>query len=314
MVSSGSSAAPFGASPETLLDVAVAIAENGAGRVPTETLTEAARESAPLITQVEPAKVRAGLEAVILGRSLEEALQWMHQAGLLAVLAARARGDGRLLAGGGAAAQGRLGAHQAGRAAVGAAAARALGGAAARHRQGADADLHARRRRALPPARRGGRAHVRRRGAAASLRHADERQKIRFLILHHLRPNQYERSWTDSAVRRFDREMERAPRRPARPVARGHHVARGRVAARRRWRNINALKSASWRIRGRREGAAVADRDRQRDHGGVQPAAVAADRRHPQAVLEVAVESGELEARRDAAYYIDFLRKSGVTE
>jgi len=61
MVLSGSSAAPFGASPEALLDVAVAIAENGAGRVPPETLTEAARASAPLITQVEPARVRAGL-------------------------------------------------------------------------------------------------------------------------------------------------------------------------------------------------------------------------------------------------------------
>ncbi len=30
---------------------------------------------------------------------------------------------------------------------------------------------------------------------------------IRFLILHHLRANQYEPSWTDSAVRRFAREM-----------------------------------------------------------------------------------------------------------
>jgi poly(A) polymerase len=30
---------------------------------------------------------------------------------------------------------------------------------------------------------------------------------VRFLILHHLRANQYDRSWTDSAVRRFAREM-----------------------------------------------------------------------------------------------------------
>ncbi len=33
------------------------------------------------------------------------------------------------------------------------------------------------------------------------------KQKLRFLILHHLRPGQYEASWTDSAVRRFDREL-----------------------------------------------------------------------------------------------------------
>jgi len=30
---------------------------------------------------------------------------------------------------------------------------------------------------------------------------------IRFLVLHHLRANQYEQSWTDSAVRRFAREL-----------------------------------------------------------------------------------------------------------
>lgn len=34
------------------------------------------------------------------------------------------------------------------------------------------------------------------------------RDTVRFLILHHLRPNQYDRSWTDSAVRRFSRELE----------------------------------------------------------------------------------------------------------
>jgi poly(A) polymerase len=33
------------------------------------------------------------------------------------------------------------------------------------------------------------------------------RKQVRFLILHHLRANQYEPSWTDSAVRRFAREM-----------------------------------------------------------------------------------------------------------
>ena len=33
------------------------------------------------------------------------------------------------------------------------------------------------------------------------------KQSIRFLILHHLRANQYEPNWTDSAVRRFAREI-----------------------------------------------------------------------------------------------------------
>ena len=35
----------------------------------------------------------------------------------------------------------------------------------------------------------------------------DERQTIRFLVKHHLRTNQYSDQWTDSAVRRFHREM-----------------------------------------------------------------------------------------------------------
>ena len=33
------------------------------------------------------------------------------------------------------------------------------------------------------------------------------RETVRFLILHHLRANQYDPSWTDSAVRRFAREL-----------------------------------------------------------------------------------------------------------
>ncbi len=33
------------------------------------------------------------------------------------------------------------------------------------------------------------------------------RSTVRFLVLHHLRANQYEPSWTDSAVRRFAREL-----------------------------------------------------------------------------------------------------------
>src|SRR6266511_2558698 len=33
------------------------------------------------------------------------------------------------------------------------------------------------------------------------------KETVRFLILHHLRANQYEGDWTDSAVRRFAREM-----------------------------------------------------------------------------------------------------------
>jgi poly(A) polymerase len=44
---------------------------------------------------------------------------------------------------------------------------------------------------------------------AARLGFKDELfERVHFLILHHLRASQYERSWTDSAVRRFARELE----------------------------------------------------------------------------------------------------------
>jgi poly(A) polymerase len=35
----------------------------------------------------------------------------------------------------------------------------------------------------------------------------EQRQRIRFLILHHMRANAYDPNWTDAAVRRFDHEM-----------------------------------------------------------------------------------------------------------
>jgi poly(A) polymerase len=61
----------------------------------------------------------------------------------------------------------------------------------------------------LPRARRGRHAHVRQaRSPSAALRREPAlKSTVRFLILHHLRANQYEPSWTDSAVRRFAREL-----------------------------------------------------------------------------------------------------------
>ena len=96
------------------------------------------------------------------------------------------------------------------------------------------------------------------------------KQKLRFLILHHLRPNQYEAAWTDSAVRRFDREMQehltdlldlsRADITSARPGKRQDAL-----------RNITELAA---RIQTLREEdakrAAAADGHRQRDHGALR--------------------------------------------
>ena len=47
-----------------------------------------------------------------------------------------------------------------------------------------------------------------RRGPARRIAFPDDvRKRVELLILHHLRPGQYDGSWTDSAVRRFDRDM-----------------------------------------------------------------------------------------------------------
>ena len=143
-------------------------------------------------------------------------------------------------------AQGRLGAHQAGGAAVGAAAGGALGGAAARHRQGADAHLHARRWRALPSALGGGRAHVRGRGAALPLRQADEAEAEVF------DPASPAAQPVRGGVDRLGGAPLRsraagAPDRSARSVARGHHVGAAGQAAERAAQHLASCRRASRR-------------------------------------------------------------------
>ena len=306
MVLPGSSAAPFGASPEALLDVAVAIAENGAGRVPPETLTEAARASAPLITQVEPARVRAGLEAVILGRSLDEALQWMHQAGVLAVLLPELEATVDFSQEGGRRHKDVW--EHTKQVVVQSVPNPLVRWAALLH------DVGKVPTRVMLPD-----------GKVTFHHHAEvgarmwdpiarrlgfskpERHKIRFLVLHHLRANAYEPGWTDAAVRRFDHEMgdhlddlldlSRADVTSRRPGRRQEAV-----------RNIHALKERILAIR------ALDARIPPLPPGlgntimetfGLPPSKRIGDLRK---LCEEAVERGELEERRDAAYYVDFLR------
>jgi len=311
MVSSGSSAAPFGASPETLLDVAVAIAENGAGRVPPETLTEAARESAPLITQVEPAKVRAGLEAVILGRSLDEALQWMHQAGVLAVLLPELEATVDF-------------SQEAGR----------------RHKDVWEHTKQVVRQSVPKPMVRWaallhdiGKVPTRVMlpdGRVTFHRHAEvgarmfnsvsrrlgfdrnERHKIRFLILHHLRGNAYEPSWTDAAVRRFDHEMgehlddlldlSRADVTSRRPGRRQEAVA-----------NIHALKERILAIRDL--DARIPPLPPGLGNAIMEAFQIPPSRRvgELRKICEDAIERGELVEREASEYYVTYLRKQGIT-
>jgi poly(A) polymerase len=294
----------FGDSPVGLLDLAVAVAQ-GAQPPPPE-IDAAARAVAPSLIELPAPRVRAAIEGVIMARSLEVGLQWMHDSGILrAVLpeleatvdfsqeAGRRHKDvwehtkqvvlqsvpnplvrwAALL-------------HDIGKVPT-----RVMlpDGKVTFHRH---AEIGARMWEPI----------ARRLGFDKAMR-----QQIRFLVLHHLRANAYAPSWTDAAVRRFDHEM-------------GEHLddlldlSRADVTSRRPGRrqeavrNIHALKE---RILAIREldarvpplppglGNAIME------SFGLPPSKRIGDLRK---LCEEAVERGELEERRDATYYVDYLR------
>jgi poly(A) polymerase len=137
------------------------------------------------------------------------------------------------------------------------------------------------------------------------------KQKVRFLILHHLRANQYSDTWSDSAVRRFDREM-------------GEHLtdlldlSRADITSKRPGRRQELLRQIhdlSERIQRIREldakvpplptglGTAIAERF------AIPPSKRIGDLKH---ALEDACERGDLEERRENEYYLDWLSRSGL--
>jgi poly(A) polymerase len=294
----------FGDSPVGLLDLAVAVAQ-GAEPPPPE-INAAARAVAPSLVELPAPRIRAAVEGVIMARSLEVGLQWMHDAGILGVVlpeleatvdfsqeAGRRHKDvwehtkqvvmqsvpsplvrwAALL-------------HDIGKVPT-----RVMlpDGKVTFHRH---AEIGARMWEPI----------ARRLGFDKAMR-----QQIRFLVMHHLRANAYAPSWTDAAVRRFDHEM-------------GEHLddlldlSRADVTSRRPGRrqeavrNIHALKE---RILAIREldarvpplppglGNAIME------SFGLPPSKRIGDLRK---LCEEAVERGELEERRDAAYYVDYLR------
>ncbi len=294
----------LGDSPAGLLDLAVAVAR-GAEQPPPE-INAAARAAAPLLAELPPPRVRAAVEDVIMARSLEAGLQWMHDAGLLGVVLPELEATVDF-------------SQEAGRrhkdvwehtkqVVVQSVPNPLVRWAALLH------DIGKVPTRVMLPD-----------GKVTFHRHAEigarmwepiarrlgfdktARQQIRFLVLHHLRANAYSPSWTDAAVRRFDHEM-------------GEHLddlldlSRADVTSRRPGRrqeavrNIHALKE---RILAIREvdarvpplppglGNAIMEAF------GLPPSKRIGDLRK---LCEDAVERGELEERRDATYYVEYLR------
>src|SRR6185369_16634688 len=136
----------------------------------------------------------------------------------------------------------------------------------------------------------------------------DERQTIRFLVKHHLRTNQYSEAWTDSAVRRFHREM-------------GPYMtdlldlSRADITSKRPGRRKQLLEQIS-ALADRVDVLAAEDAKLPPLPGGVGTAIMDAFELAPSRLigdlkrtLEAAIESGELEPRREDAYYVAYLAR-----
>jgi poly(A) polymerase len=297
------------AAPENLLQVAAAIAETG--EIPAAEVTGDAREAAPMLASLPTVKVRAGIEAVIMGRSLDIALQWLHDAGVLAVLLPELEATVDF-------------SQEAGR----------------RHKDVWEHTKQVVRQSVPKPMVRWaallhdiGKVPTRVMlpdGKVTFHRHAEvgarmwdgvsrrlgfertDRHKIRFLILHHLRANAYEPGWTDAAVRRFDHEMgehlddlldlSRADVTSRRPGRRQEAVA-----------NIHALKERILAIR--ELDARIPPLPPGLGNAIMTAFNLAPSRRvgDIRKLCQDAVERGELEERRDSDYYVEYLRKTGVT-
>jgi poly(A) polymerase len=305
-VSGEKEVAPLGAGPSGLLDLAIAVAREGT--LPPTEIAAAARAAAPLAVELPPDRVRAALEAILMGKSLDVGLQWMHEAGLLGVVLPELEATVEF-------------SQEAGR----------------RHKDVWEHTKQVVRQTVPHPLTRWAAllhdiGKVKTRvilpdGKVTFHGHAEvgarmfdpiakrlafgkpDRSKIRFLILHHLRANAYEPAWTDAAVRRFDHEM-------------GEHLddlldlSRADVTSRRPGRrqeaasNIHALKERILAIR--TLDARVPPLPPGLGNAIMEAFALPPSKRigELRQLCEAAVERGELEERRDAAYYLDYLRKT----
>lgn len=139
------------------------------------------------------------------------------------------------------------------------------------------------------------------------------RRKLRFLIKYHLRSAQYEEDWTDSAVRRFAREMDehlvdlldlsRADITSKRPGRRRQLLFQISALSER----IDALRAEDAKGPNLPKGLGDAIMKR----FGVPPSRLLGDLMK---ATEAQVETGELEARRDFDYYLNWLASSGLVD
>lgn len=300
-------AAPFGAGPEGILHLAAHVAATGQ-EIAAE-ITAVARLAVPELSPLPAARVRQALEAVITGPHAGQALQWLHDAGALAVLLPELEATVDF-------------SQEAGRrhkdvwehtkqVVMQASTRPLLRWAALLH------DIGKVSTRVLLPD-----------GRVTFHRHAEvgarmfgaigrrlgferaERQRISGLILHHLRANAYEPAWTDAAVRRFDHEMgelledlidlSRADVTSARP-GRRQEASRNIDALLQR---ILAVRALDARVPPLPPGLGNAIMEA----FSLPPSKRVGELRQR---CEDAILKGELDERQPPSYYVDFLRRQG---
>jgi poly(A) polymerase len=294
--------------PVAVLRIATAIAENR-GQWPADCVTRACREEVALLDEADPAAVVDELGRTLLGRHVDGALQWLHAIGAVALLLPELAATVDL-------------AQEAGR----------------RHK---DVWEHTKtvvkqsvRRPAVRwaallhdigkvPTRTFTKNGVHFHGhAEVGARMFDKigrrlpfepalRKKIRFLIKHHLRSAQYEETWTESAVRRFHREMEehlidlldlsRADITSQRPGRRRELLYQISELQRR----IEDIVEKDARLPPLPTGLGNTIMER----FGIPPSKRIGELKQ---ALEAAVERGDLEARREDDYYLAWLQESGL--
>lgn len=293
--------------PVILLEIAGAIAAEN--HLPPDAITDVAVEHAPRLVDADPTRLRACVEQVIMEREVDAALEWLHETRILYVLFPELEATVDLVQEPGRQHKD-VWAHtkQVVRQTVRrplvrwAALLHDIGKVPTRTYTSDGVHFH-------------GHAEV---GARMFDRISprftfsrDERQTIRFLVKHHLRTNQYSEAWTDSAVRRFHREM-------------GPHMtdlldlSRADITSKRPGRRKQLLEQIS-ALAERVELLAAADAKLPPLPTGVGNALMDAFHIPPSRLigdlkraLEKSIEGGELEPRREDAYYVAHIARHGL--
>ncbi|HUQ04947.1 MAG TPA: HD domain-containing protein [Kofleriaceae bacterium] len=295
------------ANPVLLFDIATAIS-CGDGQWPAEAVTRTAHEMADSVRAASPADVRAAIGEMLMGREVDHGLEWLKVTGLIAIVFPELEATADLVQETGRQHKDVWGhTKQVVKQSVRrplvrwAALLHDIGKVPTRTFTAEGVHFH-------------GHAEVGARmfdGVSRRLPFdRDARRAIRFLVRHHLRSNQYSDQWSDSAVRRFHREM--APH-----LVDLLDLSRADITSKRPGRRKQILEQIH-ALNERMERLAEEDAKLPPLPGGVGNAIMDVFKLPPSRLigdlkkyLEEQVSTGALEARREDAYYVAHLARSG---